>query len=111
MKPLMVGTHRWSAAEAALVDVHVAHVMALFADHPAAEVMMYDDDFRLARHRFQDRAWTTAAAAHLRFLRGRLVAAVVASAMGGSNGKALRSGDLPHCAEPLGRILAVTPMH
>lgn len=57
MKPFMTGTHRWSATEAAQVDIHVAHVMSLFSDHPAAEVMMYDDDFRLARHRLQDHTW------------------------------------------------------
>ena len=36
---------------------HVAHVMTLFEAYPAADVMLYDDDFRVVRHRLQDGRW------------------------------------------------------
>ena len=36
---------------------HVGHVMTLFEAYPAADVMLYDDDFRVVRHRLQDGRW------------------------------------------------------
>ena len=47
---------------------------------------------RSARCKYTGTKATLAAVAHLKFLLGRLVVAVVASAMGGSSSKALRSG-------------------
>ena len=36
---------------------HVAYIMKAWSKYPAADVMLYDDDFRLLRHTLCDHAW------------------------------------------------------
>ena len=54
-----LATGRFSRAEADSHAKHVSHVMGLFEKYPASDVMLYDDDFRVLRHRLQDGSWNT----------------------------------------------------
>ena len=50
---------RFSRAEGDAHAKHISHVMGLFEKYPASDVMLYDDDFRVLRHRLQDSNWST----------------------------------------------------
>ena len=54
-----LATGRFSRAEADSHAKHISHVMGLFEKYPASDVMLYDDDFRVLRHRLQDSSWNT----------------------------------------------------
>ena len=54
-----VASNRWTTHEAEMARVHQRHVMTLFAHYPAADVLLYDENFRYHRHLYQDGAWST----------------------------------------------------
>ena len=55
----MAASGRWNASDLAGVRKYVRSTMALFAEYPFKNVLLYDEDFRLKRHLLQDRNWTT----------------------------------------------------
>jgi hypothetical protein len=55
----LVATGRFNDIEARSHHDHVGHVMGLFDKFPIADVMIYDDEFRLTRHRLCDGKWST----------------------------------------------------